>query len=480
MDNVIYHKLSLDPNKAYYLYVGELRSASLCETLAEPLSSYYQKRTEQISIVQDVRRFYHNNNVIVINRDAKNLFKKTGKCCHIKIKNEDFLSQISESELLKNIFERILRHQSEIVVNVYENNINSPFQNKDKFKVISPNPQLSVKYNNKILQYEMAENIGIPVMPNQKCESLEEVTHLFKNDKRFKKKAFVTENYSAGGSNSLIVKSPEDLKLFKETNNVPYLIVKFLSSKKYDPTALAVIANEDEILVVSINDQFLKNTSWKSSIFPSCVSPEIKKKIVKYTIKIGKEMAKDGYRGLFGVDYMIDRKENIYFVEINARKQGSSTETAFTMQNFFGNEVCLPELETNAVWKSSFNFDIERLIKNDNLLSPRNFNWGMYWVKLFGPIKVVKEIPQYARSNEDLFLKYHVYERYRKPTMIISDFLGRDTYLSYGFLGKVTSVNSSRKTVVSELRKGKRILLKSYEEVDDQEIPKPTGFVIPA
>ena len=47
------------------------------------------------------------------------------------------------------------------------------------------------------------------------------------------------------------------------------------------------------------------------------------KKVIEETEKIGTEMQKDGYQGLFGIDLIVDTQNDIHIIEVNARQPAS-------------------------------------------------------------------------------------------------------------------------------------------------------------
>ena len=54
------------------------------------------------------------------------------------------------------------------------------------------------------------------------------------------------------------------------------------------------------------------------------LNSDLKNKVNEYNKIIVKKLKKLGYKGILGVDYIIDEDDNIYFMEINPRFQSSS------------------------------------------------------------------------------------------------------------------------------------------------------------
>lgn len=58
--------------------------------------------------------------------------------------------------------------------------------------------------------------------------------------------------------------------------------------------------------------------------YPVFLSKSVKKDIADQTVKAGEAMAKEGFKGMFGLDFVIDNRSNkAYLIEINARQPAS-------------------------------------------------------------------------------------------------------------------------------------------------------------
>lgn len=65
-----------------------------------------------------------------------------------------------------------------------------------------------------------------------------------------------------------------------------------------------------------------------NEIFPEAFDKKIRKKAREYTFQFGNQLAKEGYRGYFELDFLIDQNDgNIYLGECNPRVTGASSMT---------------------------------------------------------------------------------------------------------------------------------------------------------
>lgn len=57
--------------------------------------------------------------------------------------------------------------------------------------------------------------------------------------------------------------------------------------------------------------------------WPSGLSVKVEEKIKNLSVKVGKLMSKEGYKGWFGLDFIVDSNNNVYLAECNARLTAS-------------------------------------------------------------------------------------------------------------------------------------------------------------
>lgn len=115
---------------------------------------------------------------------------------------------------------------------------------------------------------------------------------------------------------------------------------KYILNVIISPNVNVFISN-NEIKILNITDQILKNFIYFGNIYPSKVTEKQKNIILDVAMKIGKYLQKEGFRGLFGCDFIINKNGDVYIVEINSRRQGSYTILALLNENLIKCELDL-------------------------------------------------------------------------------------------------------------------------------------------
>lgn len=108
-----------------------------------------------------------------------------------------------------------------------------------------------------------------------------------------------------------------------------------------------------------------------NEIYPNAFTPEIREKATKYTQLFGDQLRKEGYKGYFELDFLIDQDNGeIYLGELNPRVTGASSITnhavfaladaplfVFHILEWMGVEYKLNVKELNARWARQENID---------------------------------------------------------------------------------------------------------------------------
>jgi predicted ATP-grasp superfamily ATP-dependent carboligase len=214
---------------------------------------------------------------------------------------------------------------------------------------------LYARLANKGYQRELALLHGIPIPSGEKVESRTDLLKAFRN--RYSKTgAFVTSlEPNWGGIGCSLVETYEELEddpKFRRDCSA-YLILTKLC-RACSPNGMGIVAGPDEVFVCTLSDQFfsggINGTSHAGNFFPSTASSESAREIMKQTKKIGQVIASMGYRGFFGVDYVVDTQGRVYMAEINPRKQSSTPQSMFLLAP----EINLGELELRAIRDGTF------------------------------------------------------------------------------------------------------------------------------
>jgi len=298
--------------------------------------------------------------------------------------------------------------------------------------------------------------LGIPV-PEGRCfqnleEALEEAETFFRSGEQ----VFISEPYSAAGSNSIFASRREQIIERFGRSSEPFLVTRRIPHT-HDPTVLGVIANEQEVYLASVADQRMDENRFLGSQYPTSLKADVVQQLKRHTRRIGEYMGGRGYRGIFGCDFIVDEKGGVRFIEVNARKQGTTLETALTMIHRLPGHPTLLDIECHAVIHGKL---ISGIVEMDNTES--RISWATHNCKARSDVIVSWRLPKGAPEPE-LFRR--VSAGAVQADAIVEDHPGPQTYLrSGGFLGRCIAAGN---TLVGALQ----CLEKRRAEIERTVIP---------
>ena len=214
-----------------------------------------------------------------------------------------------------------------------------------------------------------------------------------------------------------------------------------------------MVANENDIYIAGVADQFIEHgTQFVGSIFPTILKKECVSRLEKYTREIGKWLAREGFRGMFGCDYLVDPKGRIFFLEVNARKQGTAMEFCCVLENNLPQgSAMLPELEYYAVQKGRFPKNTVEVSGN-----PNNIHWGTYNYKIHHSVNTCATIP-HNRQERESFKK--IVKNQLKKDVLIMDHIGGGFIVADGsFFARIVALGKDRSSVIDGLEQGKKTI----------------------
>ncbi len=452
--DVRFTNFEYDKHTMYFLFISELKAYGIGYFFKEALAKIWsvpKEKIEFITIAPDVFEQYNYDNLIILNelKEKQNRRKK----------HDDFISEISNNSYVHSVIDTILENQDELFIYMFES---SPFMTLDKrdgVVLIGPNSDIVKKLSNKISLYEIFSNI-VPMANYSVAHGFKE---LMKSSQKLMQRTgnplFISLEQSAAGANSIIAYTLEDIEK-KFSNNVDsiFLITEFISHI-CDPTTLGVVINEDEIYVAGVADQRINGTRFKGSTFPSKMSKKVQEETIRQTKLVGKKMAELGYRGIFGCDYIVTSNDEVFFIETNPRKQGTTMEFCCALKTQLPlGAPNLPEIEFYAVTESR---------RPPRMREPNFFKtdifWGTYNYKIDNKLTTHSYLPQ-QRGEIEMFQSV-AKNKISKEFMIL-EHIGQDFFVNEGsFLGRVIATGKSYKDVEDGIEMGRRMInytVKSY------------------
>jgi len=448
MSDIYFSNINIKKYVEYFLYIGEIKNYGLNFFLAEALSGIKGRAFDFISIAPDIFAKYHHENLMIVNPLALRHLEKTGIKINCRVPANEFMTYVSENREVKSLVKRILENQDSLYIYMYESIPEMTLDSIPGVSVLGPGKEAAHRLNSKIFQRLMIKD-HIPLPEGFIADGLEELLDMTGALwKKWKDGIFVTEEYSAAGANSIVAQSAGDISKKFLKKNETYLATRFIPHD-FDPTVLGVVANEDQVYIAGVADQRIEHgTRFTGSTFPSVLEKKIVSKLIHYTRIAGKLLAKEGYKGIFGCDYIVDKDKNIYFVEINARKQGTTFEFCCALeQSLPADAPLLPELEYFAVTKN-------RLPENAVELKPdsRLIHWGTYNYKVFEDVLIEGDILKYS-PERDAFASMAKGLPNRKHLVMEHAGTGFIT-LKNSFLARVVALGSNHADVKQGISRG--------------------------
>ncbi|TNF47259.1 ATP-grasp domain-containing protein [bacterium] len=447
MDKVLPEKIRIDPQIYYFLYVGEIKAIGLNHFMSRPFQDLYGKPVEFIGIVPDVLAQYPHENIMVINSEARDIFQRTGRRHNVRISVGQFAREVSQSQAVSNLLDRILDNQGELYINVFESRGELSLTDDERVRLIGPDPDLGNTFNNKLIQYQMASNLGIPIPSGRACNTLAEAMQTAETFLKAGYQVFVSGEYSAAGSNSIIANSTREiLHRFPEPDEK--LLVTRYVEHGHDPTVLGLVAGEEDVYIASVADQNVEGTRFRGSTYPTVLDPETVHDLVEMTRTIGLHLGSQGYRGAFGCDYIVDHNGEIFFIEINARKQGTTMETTLTMAHNLPGHPFFPELEYYAATEQGLPAGVREMDPANSCVS-----WGTFNYKTDRDVLVTCDVDP-MMPEQELFSNV-VHRNPPGDGYIVEDHVGCGTTLyAGGFLCRIVAASDALESVHRSLRTG--------------------------
>jgi hypothetical protein len=242
-----------------------------------------------------------------------------------------------------------------------------------------PKAKLRSRVDNKIETVRIGNKAGVPSVPNALSE-IKSYAQLRKvADKAKLGNDLVLQSaYGDSGHTTFFISSERDFKRH-EHEIVGQGEIKVMKRIKCRGSAIEACATKAGTIVGPLMTElvgFRELTPYKggwcgNEIFANAFSQEIRDKARDYTFRFGEQLKKEGYRGYFELDFLIDQDSGeIYLGELNPRITGASSMTnhaafahadaplfLFHLLEFSGAEFDLDIDELNARWADPENID---------------------------------------------------------------------------------------------------------------------------
>jgi len=449
-ENICFSNFSLSSSTYYFFYIGELKAHGLTNYLKAALAPRCNRPVSCLSIVPDILGHYNYDNIIALSPLLARNREQHGRMISFRTPMQDFAGAVSHHPAIIDITQRILAQQSELYLFMFESLPEMTLDRLPNVSLLGPEKSLARKLNNKAFQFELLQD-RIPVVDFRICASLAEAMDVSAGlYPVWSDGIFVSRPYSAAGAASAITRCPRDIQEKFGDRDSAFLLTRYLPHE-YDPTVLAVVANPDEVYIAGVADQCIEGGNrFVGSTWPSQLPCNHLEKLYQYTREVGRVIGELGYRGIFGCDYIVDRDDQVRFIEINGRKQGTTLEFCHALAQVLPpGSPSLPELEYYAVTENRF---------PDTTVEPApdcrpGFCWGTYNYKTTGRVRTRRQLPQH-RHERELFAR--VSGKEQEQGSVLLEHVGENrTVLPGTFLARTVAVGSDPQMVASTLAQAK-------------------------
>ena len=240
-----------------------------------------------------------------------------------------------------------------------------------------PKAALRESIDHKIETVRIGNKAGVPSVPNVLSE-IESWEHLKKVAKPIGTDMVLQSAFGDSGHTTFFIKTERDFRRH-EHDIVGQGEIKVMKRIDCRGSAIEACATKKGTIVGPLMTElvgFPQLTPYRggwcgNEIFADAFEKKIRDKARKYTFQFGNQLAKEGYRGYFELDFLIDQKTgDIYLGECNPRVTGASSMTnhaafahadaplfLFHLLEFSGVPFDLDVEELNKRWADSANID---------------------------------------------------------------------------------------------------------------------------
>lgn len=199
-------------------------------------------------------------------------------------------------------------------------------------------PTLTRRFFNKSSFKEECLALGIPMVEGAHHEinaasalNQAEMAEIVRRLLSYHGRVIIRGTEDSNARSLFLADSPDIQELYNrliENADTSVLIEPFLNVIS-SPNAQWCIDRAGKIHFIGITAQFFQGFKWAGNFSGQYYSPRVYGYIRESSKKIAEEMARRGYRGIMGIDYIVC-EEGIFPIENNARLTGSSFAIALT------------------------------------------------------------------------------------------------------------------------------------------------------
>ncbi|MFK8046364.1 MAG: biotin carboxylase [Crocinitomicaceae bacterium] len=205
---------------------------------------------------------------------------------------------------------------------------------KQGLEVMFPSAKMRTFLDNKVNTNRLAEKAGVACVPYV-LSKVKNWKDLQKVSKSLGKDLVIQTPFGDSGHTTFFIKTESDYKKYSKEIEAEKE-VKIMKRINCRGSAVEACVTRHGTIVAPLMTElvgFKEMTPYKggwcgNEIYPDAFTPSIRAKARKYTQLFGDQLRKEGYKGYFELDFLIDQDNGeIYLGELNPRVTGASSIT---------------------------------------------------------------------------------------------------------------------------------------------------------
>lgn len=201
-------------------------------------------------------------------------------------------------------------------------------------EIMFPTAKMRTFLDNKVNTNRIAEKAGVPCVPYV-LSNVKDYAHLQKVAKKLGEDLVIQTPFGDSGHTTFFISNEADFKRYEE-EIVKEKEVKIMKRINCRGSAIEACVTRHGTIVAPLMTElvgFKELTPYKggwcgNEIFPDAFTPALRSNARKYTQLFGDQLRKEGYKGYFELDFLIDQDSGqIYLGELNPRITGASSIT---------------------------------------------------------------------------------------------------------------------------------------------------------
>ena len=201
-------------------------------------------------------------------------------------------------------------------------------------QIMFPTAKMRTFMDNKVNTNRIAEKAKVPCVPYV-LSAVKDYAQLNKVSKKLGNDLVIQTPFGDSGHTTFFISNEEEFKKHEE-DIVKEKEVKIMKRINCKGSAIEACVTRHGTIVAPLMTElvgFKDLTPYKggwcgNEIYADAFTPELRKKAAKYTQLFGDQLGKEGYKGYFELDFLIDQDNGeIYLGELNPRVTGASSIT---------------------------------------------------------------------------------------------------------------------------------------------------------